>query len=94
MRKERALQQSQEELVVTLRQRDEELQLRERILQLSLSINRTSRDLKPVMHIGIDVRNFLNFGELRYNLKPDTFDNSAPLQQLLAQFELILLANK
>jgi len=36
----------------------------------------------------------LNFGQLGYKLKPDTYDGSAPLREFFAQFELISLANK
>jgi len=41
-----------------------------------------------------DARGSLNFGQLGYKLKPDTYDGSAPLREFLAQFELISLANK
>jgi len=81
--------------MVMLRHRDEEFQqLQKRILQLSLSNNKTSRNLEPVMNTGIDVWNFSNFRELSYKLKPDIFKSSAPLQEFLVQFELILFANK
>jgi len=44
--------------------------------------------------MGNDVRDSLNFDQLSYKLKPNTYDGSAPLRKFLAQFELILLANK
>jgi len=90
MRKEHALQQQrQEELVTTLRQRDEKFLQRKRIAQLSPSYNKIFHESESNVNMGNDVRDPPNFKELCYKLKPDIYDGSALLRELLTQFKLI-----
>jgi len=95
MREEREQQQrQQEELETALRLRDEEIQRLQGHYQLSPSNNRNLCGLRSNEDTRNDTRDSINFDQLGYKLKPDTYDGSAPLREFLAQFELISLANK